>query len=170
MSIHLAAREHGRQRSPLTGRRVFSYLLGFFGVVTLMNAVMIRFAVSTFGGVEVASSYKAGLEFSGEIRAAQAQATRQWQVIARIATENGERRIQVTAHDAAGRPLGGLRAEIMLAHPADRRTDRSVDAREIQPGLYVGRIGAPAGQWDLIVELVGDGERLYRSRSRVSLR
>lgn len=158
------------QRRPLTGRRVFLYLLVFFGVIAAMNAVMIKLAVSTFGGVEVASSYKAGLEFAGEIKAAQAQEARHWKVAAQIATEQGERRIEITALDAAGRPLSGIQAEIKLAHPADRRTDRVVSARETQPGRYVGRVAAPAGQWDLIVELARDEERLYRSRSRVTLR
>ena len=47
----------------LTGKHVLFCLVGFFAVVFAVNAVMMRAATSTFGGVETASSYKAGLMF-----------------------------------------------------------------------------------------------------------
>ena len=45
-------------------------LVAFFAVVAGVNAVMIRAAVSTFGGVETDSAYQAGLAFAREIAAA----------------------------------------------------------------------------------------------------
>ena len=41
-----------------------------------MNVVMIRAAISTFGGVETAKPYQAGLAFKREIAAARAQEAR----------------------------------------------------------------------------------------------
>jgi nitrogen fixation protein FixH len=54
----------------VTGRMVLLCLIGFFFVVVGINAVMVRVAVSTFGGVETDSSYKAGLAFAKEAQAA----------------------------------------------------------------------------------------------------
>ncbi|MPZ59187.1 MAG: hypothetical protein GEU91_22410 [Rhizobiales bacterium] len=69
-----------RKPKELTGRAALFCFLGFFGVVIAVNAVMIRAATTTFGGVETASSYKAGLAFKQEIAAARAQgrATGPW--------------------------------------------------------------------------------------------
>ena len=52
-----------RKPCELTGKHVLLCLLGFFGVVFAVNAVLVKAATSTFGGVETSSSYKAGLMF-----------------------------------------------------------------------------------------------------------
>ena len=57
----------------LTGRAVLFWLLGFFAVTIGVNAVMVRVATKTFGGVETESSYKAGLVFKQDIEAAAQQ-------------------------------------------------------------------------------------------------
>ena len=56
-----------KQPREVTGRTVLIWLLSFFGLVFAVNGVMIKVAASTFGGVEVASSYKAGLKFGKDI-------------------------------------------------------------------------------------------------------
>ena len=68
---------------PLTGRTVLFCLIGFFSVVAGVNAVMIRAAVSTFGGVETSSSYQAGLAFAREAAAAQIKAQAESEALTR---------------------------------------------------------------------------------------
>ena len=51
----------------LTGGKVLLWLVAFFGVVFVVNGVLVRAAISTFGGVETLSSYKAGLQFEQEV-------------------------------------------------------------------------------------------------------
>jgi nitrogen fixation protein FixH len=46
---------------------VFGMLVGFFAVVIGVNAVMIQQAISTFGGLETESSYRAGQLFEREV-------------------------------------------------------------------------------------------------------
>ena len=62
-----ATTEESDRGRRLTGQGVFLWLFAFFGITFAVNGVFIYFAVSTFPGVEVASSYKAGQEFEGEI-------------------------------------------------------------------------------------------------------
>jgi nitrogen fixation protein FixH len=154
----------------LTGRTVLLCLVAFFAVVTGINAVMIRFAVSTFGGVETESAYQAGLAFARETREAAAQDALHWQVSATVSAAGGDRLVEVTARDAAGRPLAGLGAAARLAHPTDKRLDHVIELHERGAGRFEGRSDAPAGQWTLLIELDRDGARMFRSRNRVFLK
>jgi nitrogen fixation protein FixH len=159
-----------RRRKEVTGWMVFACLVAFFAVVAGVNAIMIRAAVSTFGGVETESSYKAGLAFSREVAAAKAQDSRHWDVRAVVTPDTAGQRIEVTARDADGRPLAGLTAVARFSHPADRRADKVLDMQEVASGRFAGLAEPAAGQWDLVIELLRDGERVFRSRSRVVIR
>ena len=154
---------------PLTGRTVLFCLLGFFGVVTLANAIMIRAAVSTFGGVETSSSYQAGLAFARNAAAARAQDERHWQVKASVRPSGDAIVVEIDARDAAGRPLTGLEATVTLHHPTDRRADQTVTVSEDAAGRFRGTATTFAGQRDLLIELSRGGERLFRSQNRVVL-
>lgn len=156
----------------VTGRTVLVCFVAFFAVVFGVNGFMIRAAVSTFGGVETESSYKAGLAFSREVAAARAQDSRHWDVqitVTRVTIVPGRdgQRVQINARDADGRLLSGLTAVIRFNHPTDRRSDVSVDAQEVAPGRFAGTAGPAAGQWDLVVELLRGEERVFLSKNRV---
>ena len=161
-----AADPHPR---PVTGRLVLICLIGFFAVVALANGIMIRAAVTSFGGVETASSYQAGLAFAREAAAARAQDERHWQVKAAVRPAGGATLVEIDARDAAGQPIAGLQASAQLAHPTDRRADHALTLSEPIPGRFRGTTGPIAGQWDLVIELSRDGTRLFRSRNRVIL-
>jgi len=153
----------------VTGRMVLLCLIAFFAVVSLANGIMIRAAISTFGGVETGSSYQAGLAFRQETEAARAQETRHWQVTGSVRGGGGRATVEIEARDAAGQPLAGLEANASLHRPADRRDDVPVALSEEASGRFRGGVAAPAGQWDLVIELSRGGERLFRSRNRVVL-
>jgi len=154
---------------PLTGRTVLFCLLGFFGIILAMNVVLIRVAMSSFGGVETESAYKAGLAFNNDISAAQAQDARHWTVEANLHRGANGIRMTVFSLDGEGRPLQGLTAEARLSHPTDKRHDMMVDLSEVSPGSYQGLAAAPHGQWDLVISLKRNGEQVFRSKSRVIL-
>ena len=156
-------------RRPLTGRMVLLCLVAFFAVVLLANGILIRAAVSTFGGLETASAYQAGQAFARETDAARAQDARQWQVKANVRLADGEAVVEIEARDAAGTPLAGLEASAAMHHPASRRSDHAVALSEGASGRFRGSAPATAGQWDVLIELSRGGERLFRSRNRVVL-
>ncbi|MFK8253693.1 FixH family protein [Ancylobacter terrae] len=167
-----AATVHPATRSPappprgervLTGRAVLACFLGFFAVVFTANFFLVRFALSSFGGVETESSYQAGLVFKQEEAAAAEQAARHWQVSAHV--EPGT--VRIAALDAQGLPLAGLDARVRLHHPTDRRLDETLDPRPGAAGVWVARTDVPPGQWDLVIELSRDGARQFRSTNRI---
>jgi nitrogen fixation protein FixH len=160
----------GCQQKKVTGRTVLVWLVAFFGIVAVVNVVMIRAAVSTYGGLETESSYQAGLAFARETADARAQDALHWRVDARLTPTRDGTTLVIDARDADGRPLAGLAATARLVHPTDQRDDHAVDLRETRPGEFRGAVTAAAGQWDLVLELARDGTRVFRSKNRVMLR
>jgi nitrogen fixation protein FixH len=154
----------------VTGRTVLFSLIAFFGVISVVNGVMIHAAISTFGGVETASSYQAGLAFAHELEAAQSQEALHWKVDGKFHVTAGVTLLDIDARDAAGKPLSGLEARAWLSHPTDRRFDRDLTLREAPSGHFAATVGNAPGQWDLLIEFSRDGDRLFRSRNRVVLR
>ncbi|GEO15452.1 FixH family protein [Microvirga aerophila] len=154
---------------PLTGRMVLFCLLAFFGTILAMNVVLVRVALSSFGGVETDSSYKAGLAFKNDIAASQAQDARHWAVEASLRHESGGTRVTVSTHDAEAHPLAGLSIEARLAHPTDKRRDVTIDLAETESGRFEGLADAPRGQWDLVIGLKRRDEQVFRSKSRITL-
>lgn len=161
--------QHSQAKFQLTGRMVLAGLIGFFGLVAGVNAAMIYAAVSTFGGVETESSYRAGLAFARETATAAAQDARHWIVTAKAANEGNATVVEVTARDASGQPITNLAATASFVHPTDRRADHTVPLVSSGAGRFRGATTASAGQWDLVIELSRDDERLFRSKNRVWL-
>ena len=154
----------------ITGRAVLVWLVAFFGVVFAVNAIMVKAATSTFGGVEVQSSYKDGLMFEKEAARARAQDDLRWRVDGHVMRNTaGDAVLDVSVRDAHGRPVTGIIAEARLAHPADERLDRDIDLRDAGAGKFRGQVQAQAGRWDLIVDVFRGKERVFRSRSTVTL-
>jgi nitrogen fixation protein FixH len=164
----MAANDNTAPR-PVTGRMVLFCLIGFFGIVAAANAVMIRAAVLTFGGVETASSYQARLSFAREVAAAQTQDELHWQVRANVRPTADSTLVEIDARDATGLPLAGLDAVARLERPTDRRADQAVALRDHAPGQFRGVTAPVVGQWDLVIELSRGGERVFRSRNRLVL-
>jgi nitrogen fixation protein FixH len=154
----------------VTGRTVLICLLAFFGLIAAMNAVLIRLAVSTFGGVETENAYQAGLNFSREIAAAEVQDGLHWQVKATVSADPETTVVELVARDADGRPLAGLDASARLVHPTDRRGDIVVPLNERTTGMFHGQVAAAHGTWTLVIDLLRDGNRVFRSRNRIYLR
>lgn len=170
MSHFVPAQAPAAQRK-LTGRPVLLCFVGFFGVIFTMNAVMVTAAITTFGGLETASSYKAGLAFAQEEAASRAQEARHWQVTAELQPQSGGQvRISIAARDGTQEPLVGYSATAILAHPTSRRLDRDIALQASGAGRFGGTVAVASGQWDLVIELTRDGQRLFRSRQRVQLK
>ena len=155
----------------LTGCAVLVWLVGFFAVIFAVNGWLVQAATSTFGGLETPSSYKAGLMFESEVARAERQQALRWHVDGKLARDRtGDAVFDVSVRDAQGVPVTGLSADATLAHPADARLDRVIHLGRIGAGEFHGQANGHSGQWELIVDFYRDHERVFRSRSRVTLR
>lgn len=62
----------------MTGRRVFSYFVAFFGFIVAVNAVMITLALRTHSGMVTDHPYEKGLAYNRVVEAEQEQAALGW--------------------------------------------------------------------------------------------
>jgi nitrogen fixation protein FixH len=155
----------------LTGRMVLIGLVAFFAIVVGVNAIMIRAATSTFGGVETANAYQAGLAFNRQQAGALAQDALHWNVTADLTRRaDGAAALVVNVRDNTGVPLAALDVDARLLHPADARRDHHVSLRELTAGRFEGSEPVPAGLWDLVIDISRRGAELFRSKSRIVLR
>jgi nitrogen fixation protein FixH len=163
----------GREPQPgqITGLMVLGFMIAFFAIIVGVNVFMAHAAISTFGGVETASSYHAGQMFERDVAMAKAQDAQHWQVDAKLTrAADGTTLIDITAHDGAGAPVSGVAASAQFARPTNRRLDRTITVGQTGPGHFVGNTDLAAGQWDLVIELSRQDERLFRSKNRVILK
>ncbi len=155
----------------LTGRAVLLWLIGFFGVVFVVNGIMAKAAISTFGGVETQSSYKAGQMFEDEVARAMRQDALRWKVGGKLDLDRvGEAVLDMTVRDAKGQPVSGLTADARLWHPADSRRDHVIPMRKTGTGAFHGEAHAQSGRWELIVDFYRGDRRMFRSRSEIVLK
>jgi nitrogen fixation protein FixH len=169
----ISARSGDTQAPPvqITGWVVLGFMLAFFAIIVGVNVFMAHAAVSTFGGVETASSYHAGQMFERDVAMAKAQDAQHWQVDAKVTrAARGTTLVEITALDANGAPVSGMAASAQFVRPTDRRLDRAVTVRQTGPGHFVGSSDLAAGQWDLVIELSRQDERLFRSKNRIVLK
>lgn len=154
----------------LTGRGVLLWLVAFFGVVFAVNGAFIYFAVSTFPGLEVESSYKAGQEFEGEVLAGKAQADRDWAVDAAVRPVGDDASVEIHFRDKAGTDLHGLDVRARLIHAVDPNHDHSASLPEVASGTYRTVLpNVQAGMWSLTIEAYKGNERLFMSRNLLRL-
>lgn len=158
--------------TPVTGRFVAICFVAFFGVVIGVNMLMMKVAIDTLPGTEVDSAYRASLAYQSEIRAARDQSQRNWNVETHIERDaGGFVTLSVKARDANDVVLTGYLFSARLERPTDKRSDRVVDLRESEAGLYRGAVpNLSSGVWDLIVEGEQSDRRLFLSKNRILLR
>ncbi|WP_181699846.1 FixH family protein [Chthonobacter albigriseus] len=155
---------------PVTGWTVLYWMLAFFAVIFAVNGVFIYYALGTFPGLEVASSYKAGQEFRAEVEAAHAQDERGWTVDLSAGLGDAGAEIAVTFTSRDGYPEAGLTVTAELEHPTMTSGDRMVVLAETEPGRYRGIIaGEAAGRRMLVLTATRGGERLFMSRNALML-
>jgi nitrogen fixation protein FixH len=170
-SVSSGRGETQAQPYQITGLMVLGFMIAFFAIIVGVNVFMAHAAISTFGGVETASSYHAGQMFERDVAMARAQDAQHWQVDAKLTrAADGTTLIDITARDGTGAPVSGITANAQFARPTDRRLDRTIAVHQTGPGHFAGNADLAAGQWDLVIELSRQDERLFRSKNRVVLK
>jgi nitrogen fixation protein FixH len=138
--------------------------------VFVVNGIMANYAVKTFSGLESPTPYKDGLVYNTELEAARRQEALGWVVDAHVALGGDDVAHVELQGQVHGEPLSGLAGHARLEHPADRRLDREADLATVGAGRWQADVaGVVPGQWDLVVTLERDGQRMFLSRNRIVL-
>ena len=154
----------------LTGRKVLLILMAFFGTVFLVNGLMLHYAIVTFPGVVESDAYEHGLAWDKDISAARQQEALGWKVTGAFARKtDGQAEVSFIVHDRTGTAVTGLAVTCSLEFPADRLHDHQLTLAEVAQGEYRGIVAAREGGWKLGIDAERNGERVFRTRNRVTL-
>ncbi|HEX2449189.1 MAG TPA: FixH family protein [Methyloceanibacter sp.] len=150
------------------GRHVLLALVGFFGVMFVVNAIFVYFAVATFSGGDTSNPYRKGLDYNETLKAAERQAERGWQT--ELAYDGERKRLSLSFLDKGALPVTGLTIKGRLSRPATDREDRKVELAETSQGVYAATIDLAPGLWVLSVASRKGGEHpgsVYRLKRRL---
>jgi nitrogen fixation protein FixH len=154
---------------PLSGRNVLLMLIGFFGVMLLVNFVMATYAVKTFSGLDSDNPYDTGLAYNREIAAAKAQAALGWAVELTRTPDGAATQLTASVKDRDGQPVPGLDVSMHFFYPATRKLDREVAASPVAEGVYAAAAVLQPGRWDVEVDFKRNGERQFRTRNPLTV-
>lgn len=153
----------------LTAWKVGLIFALFFGTVFCADAVLLYSALSTHTGAETTSAYRAGQLYNREIELARLQEARGWR-LAVTAQRVGSGAVAVDAILAGAGPASAPRElSATLRRPTDQRGDRA-ETRLVAAGgdRHYGVVSDVApGQWDLVVDVLEGGERVFRRKTRI---
>ena len=138
-----------------TGRHATAIIVGFFGVVIVVNLTMASFATSTFGGVVVKNSYVASQEFNGWLDAAEEQRALGWDAVTAWRPDN---RLAVRL---SGVPEGAA-VKAIARHPLGRMADRAITFSAIGNDRFLSDTALPEGRWHLRLEVTTAGKSWRR--------
>jgi len=141
----------------LTGRGVFLWLAGFFGIIFATNAIFITEAVKTFRGEDEQRPYLQGVAYNQTLEHRAEQARLGWQAsITARHTMSGKVRVIVHLQQSNGTPQTKASLAGEMRHPADENRDRPLLFSEMSPGVYQAeQAGIAPGNWDVLVRNQG---------------
>lgn len=157
----------------ITGRHVLFAMLGFFGIIIAVNAVMINLAISTHTGVVANEPYRKGLKYNERIAAAERQAELGWRDEIRLAPQGDK--LSIDIRDKDGKPVQGLAITAIIAHPVSQTDEVTVALTESAAGLYEAALPhRDAGTYVASIEATdparSDEGILYRAKERLWLK
>lgn len=164
--LPVARRERG-----LRGAHVLGMFLAFFAAVFVVNGAMIYSALSTHTGLVANEPYRKGLHYNERIAADERQARLGWTDKVDVGRDG---RVGVALADSGGRPVSGLKVEVVLGRPSTNRHDVKLALTETAPGRYEAQTAPLAeGAWLITLDARAASnveDPIYRSRRRLWLK
>lgn len=155
-----------------TGRHVIYCLLGFFGVIIVVNAIFLTHALRTFPGESMKKSYLQGLHYNEVLADRAEQAALGWRAeIVGVNAGNGDGVIELRLLDEVDRPLRGLTVSGELRRLVHSRDDRNLTFTATNDGLYRASAGVlEVGVWSLIAQAEDDAGHVFDFTAKVEVR
>ncbi len=153
---------------PITGRRVFMWLVAFFGVIFAVNMAFVYFALDSWPGLTTKSAYEEGLAYNKTLDQAAQQDALGWQsrVVLSASTPRG-RVLDVTLMGPEG-PLHSLTVNALLRRPLGEGRETTVILDGEGAGRYVALLRLPVpGRWQVLLTARDGSGRTYRMAHEV---
>ncbi len=136
----------------LTGRHVLFALLGFFGVIMAVNAVMVGVALQSWTGLVETQSYRKGLDYNDSLDRERAQGALGWRSTVALAPDEaaaaGTYRLSLRLSGADGAAIAGRTVAVTLSRPVGEYPPVTAELREGEAGTYSTALNLPMpGNW-----------------------
>lgn len=138
-----------------TGWHMLAIMIGFFGVVIGVNAVMATDAIRTFGGLVVENSYVATSHYNRWLAEGRQQEREGWQATPAV---DGTGAISLRL-SRAGQSIDGAAVSIVANHPVGLVAQRSLRLRAVGGGVYRSDDRLPHGRWLVRIEVSAGAQR-----------
>lgn len=142
-------------KAPFTGRHMAAIMVAFFGVVIVVNVMMARFAISTFGGEVVENSYVASQHFNRWLDEAKQEGALGWKAVASHRSDN---RVQVAL---SGTPVGAVQVTAIARHVLGRLPDQTMTFSQNADGTYISAQTLPPERWRLRIAVNAGGKNWH---------
>ena len=153
----------------ITGKHVLLTLIGFFGVIIVVNAIFLTYAIRSFPGESEKKSYMQGLNYNDVLNERAEQASLGWRAaVSRVENSNSQGAVELTIVDNTGAPLPALTVKGALKRPTHNDADISLAFTHIENGLY--RAQTPVlegGGWDMEANATDNNGKRFDIASRI---
>ena len=138
-----------------TGKKMLIWMLTFFGVITIVNAIFITKAIQSNSGVVTDNPYEVGLSYNKILEKRAKQEALGW--TGKTLVENNSLLVYTLA-DKSGNPISGAKVSVDMLRPVQKGYDFTLPLNEDgNPGRYTTKLKVPvAGSWTAHVSVVRD--------------
>lgn len=147
-------------QKPFTGWHMLALALAFFGVIIGVNVFMAVKAISTFPGLEVASSYDDSQAFD---TAKAAQEALGWTLHQYY--DKGADQLRLEFTDKAGKPVTLKDLDVLVGRPTETTDDLHPTMLQGADGFYASKEALALGKWMLQIRGHAQDGTLYQARS-----
>ncbi|MGU3400568.1 FixH family protein [Brucellaceae bacterium D45D] len=146
-----------------TGWHMLAIMLGFFGVIIVVNLIMAYNAVQTWSGFVVKNTYVASQEFNEKAETGKEQAALNWQ--SKPTLEQGVFVWRV--NDSNGNPVAVTGGTVEFKRPVGDAHDTKVTLATGEPGMLTAPLELGEGAWIMEVNADAGLDDPYRHIIRV---
>jgi nitrogen fixation protein FixH len=136
-------------------------IIGFFGVIIVLNFVLLFLAVQGYGGLLDTHPYEKGLVYDEELEKLRNFRDAGWTLTLE------SQPMHVTLRYRAGAPVNGAHVRLTALRPDDTSADLREELQAESDGGYRGRLSLRAGLWLLGIEIEHDGKKFSFKEQRV---
>ena len=153
---------------PITGKKVFWWLVAFFALISAVNGAFMYVAMDTWPGLSTEDAYQKGLTYNDTLSAASEQQALGWQSRIELVAGNSDLlSVVVTMIDKTGNPLTGLALKGHAVRPVGAPNKTALAFHEVAPGRYEAPFRPSLeGRWYVGLGIAQD-EATYRMRHEV---
>ena len=134
--------------------------VGGLGIVVVVNACLIYFAVTSAKGLVVANPYEKGIAFNSQLARERAEVALGW----KLAANYRDGTVEASLTDRNGEPVGDATVTALFVRPIEGGGPAPLVLETVATGHFRGRIALPRlGQWDMTLEAAAGGSSVIET-------